>query len=159
MLSTQPAYSARDTADKTTRAPDIDATHWFNVTAKTFGDLTEKIVVVNFWSFSCHHSQSMLRQLSVLNRNFKRAPFQLISVHTPKLAFEADVNSVARAVKDYRITWPVAVDSDRLNYNAFEIKFWPTCILIDKDGVVRGRYIGAGGFAQLARDTQALLLK
>lgn len=138
-------------------APNIEASQWVNVKDASFGDMAGKVVVVNFWSFADHHSQSLLRHLSVLNRAYKGTPFQLVGVHTPEFLFESDVANVERAVRDFRIAWPVAIDNDRENYSRFEVRFRPTCILIDPSGNVAGRFIGAGSFPDLARAIQRLL--
>ncbi|MFO0704826.1 MAG: thioredoxin-like domain-containing protein [Candidatus Andersenbacteria bacterium] len=138
-------------------APDIESAHWINVKNNGFGSLTGKIVVVNFWTYACHHSQSLLRHLSVLQRTYRRHPVQIIGVHTPEFLFEADVDNVKRAVRDFRINWPVAVDNDYENFNRFGVRFWPTTVLIDADGRVAGRFVGAGSFPDLARSIHVIL--
>ncbi len=138
------------------KAPDIETSHWLNVKDDEFGSLAGKVVVVNFWTYACHHCQSLLRHLAVLRRNYRRAPFEVIGVHTPEFLFEADVDNVARAVSEYRINWPVAIDNDYENFNKFDIRFWPTTILIDQNGKIVGRFIGAGCFSDLAREINKL---
>lgn len=138
-------------------APDIETAHWLNVRDTEFGSLAGKVVVVNFWTYACHHSQSLLRHLSILQRHFKNAPFQLIGVHTPEFLFESDINNVKRAVRDFRVHWPVAIDNDYTNFNKFQIRFWPTTVVIDQTGRIAGRFIGAGGFPDLARTLDQLL--
>ena len=151
------AQEPQETQEPIVKAPNLEAEHWLNVRDQVFGDLTGKVVAVNFWSFADHHSQSMLRHLSILNRAYKSAQFQLIGVHTPEFLFESDMANVARAVRDFRITWPVAIDNDRQNYTRFEVRFRPTTILIDPAGNFAGRFIGAGSFPDLARTIQRLL--
>ena len=141
------------------KAHDIEAAHWINVRNNMFGSLHGKVVVVNFWTYACHHSQSLLRHLSVLQKTYRRSPFQVIGVHTPEFLFEAEIGNVERAVKDFRISWPVAIDNDYENFNNFEVRFWPTTVLIDQAGRVAGRFIGAGAFPDLARCVHALLPK
>lgn len=139
------------------KAPDIETSYWLNVKDDEFGSLAGKVVVVNFWTYACHHCQSLLRHLSVLRRNFRKDPFELISVHTPEFLFEADVDNVARAVREYRIGWPVAIDNDYENFNKFDVRFWPTTVLINSNGKIVGRFIGAGSFPDLAREIDKLL--
>ncbi len=139
------------------KAPDIETSHWLNVKDNAFGTLEGKVVVVNFWTYACHHCQSLLRHLSVLQRNYRKAPFQLIGVHTPEFLFEADADNVERAVNDYKIHWPVAVDNDYENFNNFDIRFWPTSVLIDQNGKIVGRFIGAGSFPDLVREIDKLI--
>jgi|GEM_PF-6681951 len=138
-------------------APDIESPNWINVKNNGFGSLSGKIVVVNFWTYACHHSQSLLRHLSVLQRTYRRHPVQVIGVHTPEFLFEADVDNVKRAVRDFRINWPVAVDNDYENFNRFGVRFWPTTVLIDAQGRVAGRFVGAGSFPEMARCIHAIL--
>jgi thiol-disulfide isomerase/thioredoxin len=138
------------------KAPDIESSQWINVRDNSFGSLTGKIVVVNFWTYACHHCQSLLRHLSVLQRNYRHAPIQLIGVHTPEFLFESDIDNVKRAVRDFRINWPVAVDNDYTNFNKFQVRFWPTTLIIDQEGNVAGRFVGAGSFPELARAVNGL---
>lgn len=157
MTQTRQLNSNKIQATQGTIAPDIESQHWINVKKDGFGSLEGKVVVVNFWTYACHHSQSLLRHLSVLSRTYRRQPFQLISVHTPEFLFESDIANVERAVKDFRINWPVAIDNGYENFNKFGIRFWPTTVLIDSSGRIAGRFIGAGSFPELARYTHALM--
>ena len=138
-------------------APDIESPHWINVKDNGFGSLTGKIVVVNFWTYACHHSQSLLRHLAILQRTYRRRPVQVIGVHTPEFLFESDIDNLERAVRDFKINWPVAVDNDYDNFNRFGVRFWPSTILIDPAGRVAGRFVGAGSFPDLARTIHAIL--
>ncbi|MDP2587842.1 MAG: redoxin domain-containing protein [bacterium] len=138
-------------------APDIESPHWINVKDNAFGSLTGKIVVVNFWTYACHHSQSLLRHLAILQRTYRRRPVQVIGVHTPEFLFESDIDNLERAVRDFKINWPVAVDNDYDNFNRFGVRFWPSTILIDPAGRVAGRFVGAGSFPDLARTIHAIL--
>ncbi|MFH0831151.1 MAG: redoxin family protein [Parcubacteria group bacterium] len=138
-------------------APDIESFHWINVKTSGFGSLSGKVVVVNFWTYACHHCQSLLRHMAVLQRTYRRQPFTVIGVHTPEFLFESDIDNVKRAVKDFRINWPVAIDNGYENFNRFGVRFWPTTVLIDADGRIAGRFVGAGSFPDLARCIHAIL--
>jgi thiol-disulfide isomerase/thioredoxin len=129
-------------------APAWDNTGWLNVDAPLRLDgLRGHVVLLNFWVFSCGNCTRTVPSLVELDRQYRSAGLTLIGIHTPEFppyAGEHDRWNVARALAQYGITYPNAQDNDSKTWNRYDIRYWPSFVLIDKQG--RIRYEGAGEF-------------
>ena len=129
-------------------APSWDNTSWLNVSSPVRLDqLRGRVVLVNFWVFTCGNCTRTVPSLVELDRRYRPEGLTLIGIHTPEFppyAGEHDRANVARALAEYGITYPNAQDNDHRTWDRYDIRYWPSFVLIDKRG--RIRYEGAGEF-------------
>ena len=129
-------------------APAWDNTSWLNVdSAVRLDQLRGRVVLLNFWVFTCGNCTRTVPSLVELDRQYRPQGLTLIGIHTPEFppyAGEHDRGNVARALAEYGITYPNAQDNDRRTWGRYDIQYWPSFVLIDKRG--RIRYEGAGEF-------------
>ncbi len=129
---------------------------WFNTPdgeALTLAELRGRVVLLDFWTYSCVNCLRTLPQLAELHRKYEPLGLTVVGVHTPEFAFEAEPGNVRRAIRSLDVPYPVALDPDFATWTAYGNRYWPAHYLIDKRGHVRDLYIGEGGYAQ----TEALV--
>ena len=122
------------------------ATEWINSAPLTTEDLRGKVVLVDFWTYSCINCLRTLPYLRAWADKYKDAGLVVIGVHSPEFAFEKQSANVHRAVKDLHLDFPVAVDSDFAIWRRFDNKFWPALYFIDAQGRVRHQQFGEGRY-------------
>ncbi len=113
----------------------------------TLGELRGRVVMLNFWVFTCYNCTNTVPSLVDFDRKYRGRGLTLIGIHTPEFppyAGEHDKGNLARALRKYGIEYPNAQDNDNKTWNLYGIRFWPSFVLIDKKGVIR--YEGAGEF-------------
>ena len=133
------------------------ATGWLNSPPLTTAGLRGKVVVVDFWTYTCINWQRTEPYVRAWAEKYKDQGLVMIGVHTPEFAFEHDVDNVRRAVKDMRVDYPVAIDSDYAVWNAFKNEYWPALYFVDAQGRIRHHQFGEGGYEQSERVIQQLL--
>lgn len=114
----------------------------------TLAGLRGRVVLVNFWTYSCINCLRTIPELESLYRRYRAAGLTVLGVHTPEFRFEADAGNVRRAVRDLGITYPVVLDPDFATWDAFGTRYWPTTYLIDRRGHVRDLHVGEGDEAR-----------
>ena len=136
--------------------PSLDgATGWLNSAPLTPADLRGKVVLVNFWTYTCIN---WLRQLPYVRAWAEKYPdLVVIGVHTPEFSFEHDVGNVRRAMADMRVAYPVALDNEYAVWNAFSNHYWPALYFIDAIGRIRHHHFGEGAYEESERILQGLL--
>ncbi len=134
--------------DSARPAPGWRNTSWLNVDEPvTLESLKGRVVLLNFWVFTCYNCTNTLPSLRMLDAQYRPLGFSIIGIHTPEFppyAGEHDRGNVAKALAKYRITYPIAQDNDRASWDLYRIRYWPSFVLIDKQG--RIRYEGYGEF-------------
>jgi thiol-disulfide isomerase/thioredoxin len=138
-------------------APDFSAAIWFNSKPLTLRQLRGKVVLVDFWEYTCINCIRTFPHLRRWNRLYGPLGLVIIGVHTPEFDFARNPALVRNAAKRFRLTFPIAVDSDRKIWDAFHNSVWPADYLIDKDGRLVEKHFGEGGYASLEREIQQLL--
>ncbi|MFT3721541.1 cytochrome c biogenesis protein DipZ [Pseudorhodoferax sp.] len=139
-------------------APPLDgATQWFNSAPLAAGQLRGKVVLVDFWTYSCINCLRALPYVQAWAQKYRDQGLVVVGVHTPEFAFERDIGNVAKAVKDLGIDYPVAVDNQYAIWRAFGNQYWPAHYFIDAQGRLRHRHFGEGGYAESERVIQQLL--
>lgn len=133
------------------------ATLWLNSQPLTAAQLRGKLVLVQFWTYTCIYWRRTLPHIRAWAEKYKDQGLVVIGVHTPEFEFERDLDNVRRAVKDIRIDYPVAVDSDRAIWRAFENEYWPALYFVDAQGRVRHHHFGEGDYERSERVIQRLL--
>ena len=140
------------------RLPALDgATAWLNSAPLTPEALRGKVVLVNFWTYSCINCLRTLPYLKTWAERYRNDGLVVIGVHTPEFGFEHDTGNVKRALANLNIRYPVAVDSDYRIWNAFGNQYWPAFYLVDAQGRVRYHHFGEGDYAQAEQAIQQLL--
>lgn len=133
------------------------ATQWMNSPALSFEALKGKVVLVDFWTYSCINCLRTLPYVKAWAEKYKSQGLVVIGVHTPEFAFEKDPANVSKALKDLGITYPVALDNDYEVWNTFENRYWPAHYFIDRTGKIRHHHFGEGGYAQSEEIIRELL--
>jgi thiol-disulfide isomerase/thioredoxin len=133
------------------------ANTWLNSPPLTSAALRGKVVVVDFWTYTCINWRRTLPYVRAWAEKYKDQGLVVVGVHAPEFAFEKSINNVRWAVNDMRIDYPVAVDSEHLIWGAFRNQYWPALYFIDAQGRIRHHYFGEGGYEQSEMIIQALL--
>jgi cytochrome c biogenesis protein CcdA/thiol-disulfide isomerase/thioredoxin len=138
--------------------PSLDgAVSWLNSPPLTNTELRGKVVVIDFWTYSCINCLRSIPYVEAWAEKYKSDGLVVIGVHTPEFAFEKDPTNVAKAVEDLKITYPVALDSNYAIWKAFNNQYWPAHYFIDANGVIRYHHFGEGEYDESERVIQELL--
>jgi thiol-disulfide isomerase/thioredoxin len=138
--------------------PELDgATGWLNSAPLSRKSLRGKVVLVNFWTYTCINSIRPLPYLRSWAAKYHDAGFVVIGVHTPEFSFEHQPVNVENAVRDLNVTFPVATDSEQRVWQSFSNQYWPAQYLVDAKGRIRYHHFGEGDYGDIERAIQALL--
>ena len=135
----------------------LGAGPWLNTPPLGAKDLRGKVVLVNFWTYTCINSLRPLPYVRAWAAKYKDRGLVVIGVHTPEFGFERDIGNVRRAVGELGVSYPVVLDSDYAIWRAFDNQAWPAFYFIGADGRVRRQILGEGGYDQSERLLQTLL--
>jgi cytochrome c biogenesis protein CcdA/thiol-disulfide isomerase/thioredoxin len=135
----------------------LSTQQWLNTPPLQLKDLRGKVVVVNFWTYSCINCLRLLPYARAWAEKYRDRGLVVIGVHTPEFAFEKDPANVSKALAALRVTYPIAIDSDFGIWRAFGNEVWPALYFIGADGRIRKRVLGEGGYADSERLIQQLL--
>jgi cytochrome c biogenesis protein CcdA/thiol-disulfide isomerase/thioredoxin len=132
---------------------------WLNAPASglSLADLRGKVVLVDFWTYSCVNCVRTLPYLRAWYDAYKEKGLVIVGVHSPEFEFEKVGANVSTAMRDLGVTWPVVQDNDYAEWNAYGNKYWPAHYFIDAKGRVRYFHFGEGGYESSERVIQALL--
>jgi thiol-disulfide isomerase/thioredoxin len=133
------------------------AIEWLNTQPLTMTELRGKVVIVEFWTYTCINWRRTLPYVRAWADKYKDQGLVVIGVHTPEFAFEKDLGNVRHAVKEIGITFPVAVDSDYAIWGAFRNQYWPALYFVDAQGRIRHHHFGEGDYEQSEVVIQRLL--
>ena len=133
------------------------ATDWINSPPLTADQLKGKVVLVDFWTYSCINCLRTLPYVGAWAAKYKDNGLVVIGVHTPEFPFEKDLSNVQKAVHDLGITYPVPLDNNTKIWNAFSNQYWPADYFIDATGKVRYHHFGEGSYDESERWIQDLL--
>jgi cytochrome c biogenesis protein CcdA/thiol-disulfide isomerase/thioredoxin len=133
------------------------ATLWLNSPPLTPEALRGKVVVVDFWTYSCINCLRALPYVKEWYSKYKDHGLVVIGVHAPEFAFEKDPSNVRRAVADLQITYPVALDNDYAIWQAFNNQYWPAHYFIDASGKIRAHHFGEGNYDESEETIRKLL--
>ncbi|MGU3782398.1 cytochrome c biogenesis protein DipZ [Burkholderia metallica] len=138
--------------------PSLDgAVQWLNSPPLTAAGLRGKVVLVDFWTYSCINCLRTLPYTTAWARKYAPYGLVVIGVHAPEFAFERDIGNVKKAVHDLGIDFPVAIDNRFTIWRAFNNEYWPAHYFVDAQGRVRRHHFGEGEYAESERAIQALL--
>lgn len=130
---------------------------WINSDTQTIKGLKGKVVLVDFWTYSCINCIRTQPYLNKWYDAYKDKDFVILGLHAPEFAFEKKKENVEKAVKEANIKYPVGLDNELGTWNAFNNQFWPAKYLIDKDGKIRYTHFGEGDYDITEQNIRALL--
>ncbi len=141
------------------KAPEFTGiTKWLNTQKSlTMKDLRGKVVLVDFWTYTCINCIRTLPYITRWYDKYKDDGFVVIGVHTPEFEFEKNTGNVEQAIKQYNIHYPVAQDNDYATWNAYSNQYWPAHYLIDAEGNIRDTHFGEGKYEETEKLIQSLL--
>ncbi|TFF14485.1 cytochrome c biogenesis protein DipZ [Pseudomonas sp. BCA14] len=138
--------------------PSLDgAVQWLNSPPLSAEALKGKVVLVDFWTYSCINCLRTLPYVKAWAEKYHDQGLVVIGVHAPEFAFERDVNNVTKAMRDLGITYPVAIDNNYKIWRAFNNQYWPAHYFVDAKGQIRYHHFGEGEYAESERVIQQLL--
>jgi cytochrome c biogenesis protein CcdA/thiol-disulfide isomerase/thioredoxin len=142
-------------------APDFHGiSHWLNTPgdqALSLDDLRGKVVLIDFWTYSCINCLRTLPHLKEWDRLYRPKGLVIVGVHTPEFAFEHDLGNVTQATRRLGVRYPVALDNDYATWNAYSNQYWPAEYLLDQTGHVRHVHFGEGEYGKTEHDIRLLL--
>lgn len=139
-------------------APEFKAVSgYINTSPITLKDLKGKVVLVDFWTYSCINCIRTLPYLVDWNSKYADKGLVIVGIHTPEFEFEKNTDNVKAAVQKFGIKYPVFQDNDKGTWNAYENRYWPRKYIIDSEGYIRYDHIGEGGYAETEKVVQILL--
>jgi len=133
------------------------ANEWLNSPPLTATALRGKVVVVDFWTYTCINWLRTLPYVRAWHEKYRHQGLVVIGVHAPEFSFEKNRDNVRWAVKDMRIDYPVAVDDEHVIWRAFRNNYWPALYFVDAQGRVRHHHFGEGAYEQSEMIIQQLL--
>lgn len=160
-------------AETTTTAPEIPEPEnygprldlvnldgWLNTDITDLDELDGKVVVVELWTYGCFNCQNRVPHTQELYARTSRDDLEIVGVHAPEFEFEKDVNGIVNAAADLGVTWPIALDTEKENFRAWQEggrRFWPRTYVIDQNGDIRFDHIGEGQYDALDETVDYLL--
>ena len=133
------------------------ATTWFNSQPLKLDKLRGKIVLVDFWAYTCINWRRQLPYIREWQKKYKDYGLVVIGVHTPEFAFEHKLENVSRSIKEMNIGYPVAIDNNYSIWDSFSNQYWPALYLIDARGKLRYQKFGEGDYEEIELKIQQLL--
>jgi thiol-disulfide isomerase/thioredoxin len=157
MFAAPGPFSGRRLDSEGSMPPLDGATTWLNSQPLTTDELRGKVVLVDFWTYTCINWLRTLPYIRAWADKYRNHGLVVIGVHTPEFPFEHDLENVRRAVRDMRVTYPVAVDSDYAIWETFDNHYWPALYLVDAQGRIRHQQFGEGDYEEAEGIIQQLL--
>jgi thiol-disulfide isomerase/thioredoxin len=130
---------------------------YINTDPVTLADLRGKVVLVDFWTYSCINCIRTVPYLNAWHEKYADEGLVIVGVHTPEFEFEKDYDNVKAAVDKFGIKYPVVQDNDKGTWKAYENRYWPRKYLVDNEGYIRYDHIGEGAYTETEKVIQSLL--
>ncbi len=140
------------------RAPEFDGIEgWFNTAPLRMQELRGKVVLVDFWTYSCINCIRTIPFLRKWHKKYSDKGLVVVGVHSPEFSFEADKGNVEAAIKRLKIEYPVALDSSMRTWAAYDNHYWPANFIIDKEGYISFAHFGEGDYTLTEKAIQEAL--
>lgn len=140
------------------KAPEfVGINQWLNSEPLTMEQLKGKVVLIDFWTYSCINCIRTLPYVTGWYEKYKDKGLVIIGVHTPEFAFEKETKNVEDALKRFNITYPVAQDNNYATWSAYDNHYWPAHYLIDQEGNIVDTHFGEGAYEETEKKIQQLL--
>ena len=151
----------KPTSDMTLKGPIapelIPGGIWFNSDPLSLEQLKGKVVIVDFWTYSCINCQRTMPYLRKWWEAYNNKGLVIIGVHSPEFEFEKSEKNLAQAIKDFKLPYPIMQDNDFATWKAYNNHYWPAKYIIDKEGHIRYTHFGEGGYDETEKVIQDLL--
>ncbi len=152
------ASAQQNTLNNLGPAPELENLVFLNTeTPLRLADLRGQVVLLEFWTFDCINCIRTLPYIQAWHETYADQGLVVIGNHYPEFSYERDLGNVMAAVERLGLTYPIAQDNDRATWGAYNQRYWPTVILIDKAGNIRYRHIGEGRYDRTESVIQTLL--
>jgi thiol-disulfide isomerase/thioredoxin len=138
------------------RAPEIGRV-WLNSSPLSFRQLRGRVVLVDFWDYTCVNCIRTLPYVQAWHERYGGKGLTVIGVHTPEFTFAQYESNVERGIREFGLTYPIVIDSDREIWKAFANRYWPTKYLLDKEGYLRYAHFGEGAYRETEEAMRELL--
>jgi thiol-disulfide isomerase/thioredoxin len=138
------------------RAPEIGRV-WLNSPPLSFRQLRGRAVLIDFWDYTCLNCIRTLPYVQAWHERYRDKGLTVIGVHTPEFTFAQYESNVERGIREFGLTYPIVIDSNREIWKSFANRYWPTKYLLDKDGYLRYGHFGEGGYGECEQVIQELL--
>ena len=139
------------------RLPAIIGDQWINSQPLTPDNLAGKVVLIDFWTYSCVNCQRTLPYLKTWWQKYQDHGLVIIGIHAPEFEFEKDFANVTQATKDLGVGWPVVLDNEHINWTNFANHYWPAKYLGDREGKIVYSHFGEGSYTETETEIQKLL--
>src|SRR5277367_1840132 len=133
------------------------ATGWLNSQPLTPAGLRGKVVLVDFWTYTCINWLRTEPYVRAWSQAYRDDGLVVLGVHTPEFSFEHEIDRVRQATQERGIEYPVALDNDYAVWRAFDNHYWPALYFLDQEGAIRDHHFGEGRYEQSERVIQRLL--
>ncbi|MBN2658608.1 MAG: redoxin domain-containing protein [Spirochaetales bacterium] len=137
--------------------PIVTEGQWFNSAPLSMEELKGKVVIIDFWTYSCINCVRTIPYLQSWYRTYREDGLEIIGVHSPEFAFEREPENLEKAIADLGVLWPVVQDNRFLQWRAYNNRFWPAKYIIDKEGNIRYSHFGEGGYEETEAVIRELL--
>ncbi len=136
---------------------DLDG--WLQTDKDSLEAFDGQVRIVQFWTFSCHNCTATIPFLQDIYATHQPNGLEIIGVHTPEFDFEKDPAAISNAAEELGVTWPIALDTDKTNFRAWqkERRFWPRTYVVDQVGNIRYDHIGEGNYDELEQTVAYLI--
>ena len=132
---------------------------WINSEPLTLEELRGKVVLVDFWTYTCINCIRTFPHITAWYEKYKDNGFVLLGIHSPEFRFEKEKENVEREARKNNLTYPIALDNDMKTWNAFANRYWPAKYLLDVEGNIRYIHFGEGRYEETEKAIQQLLLE
>jgi len=140
------------------KAPEIISNgQWFNSPPLQISNLSNQVILLDFWTYSCINCQRTLPYLKAWNEKYQDKGLTIIGVHSPEFEFEKQAKNVQQAINDFNLTYPIVQDNDFATWKAYSNRYWPAKYLIDRNGYIRYTHFGEGEYNETEQAIQELL--
>ena len=140
------------------KAPEFEKiTGYINTEPINLSDLKGKVVLVDFWTYSCINCIRTIPYLVDWNEKYADRGLVIVGIHAPEFEFEKNIENVKAAVERFGIKYPVIQDNDKGTWNAYQNQYWPRKYIVDNEGYIRYDHIGEGGYSEIEKVIQSLL--
>lgn len=140
------------------KAPELSGGQsWLNSDPLTLAGLEGKVVLIDFWTYSCINCIRTLPYLRAWHEKYAEKGLVIIGVHSPEFEFEKSLSNLTRAAADFELKYPIVQDNEFTIWRAYNNHYWPAKYLIDKDGAIRYTHFGEGSYAETEQTIQELL--
>jgi thiol-disulfide isomerase/thioredoxin len=133
------------------------ASAWLNSQPLTLDSLRGKVVLIEFWTYSCINWRRQLPFVRAWAEKYKNSGLVVIGAHAPEFSFERNIDNVRWAVQDMRVDYPIVIDNDHQIWRAFSNEYWPALYFVDGEGRVRHHHFGEGEYEKSEKMIQQLL--